>query len=410
MRILIATSHGSLVGGVEKYLQTLIPGMRNRGHEIGLIHENPAGGTGETIDPPPPSLASWCLAELGPEATLRIVAEWKPDVVYSHGLQDAGFEQSLLAGYPSALYAHNYFGTCPTGQKCHSLPSPRPCSRRSGPMCLVLHYPRRCGGLNPFTMWRMYQRNAQLQGRLQDYEAILVASRHMFREYERQGVNSSKLHFVPLPTGDGSPQPDPPAAHAPRNRILLVGRLTRLKGGSHLIHAIPKAAAKLGRPLTLAVAGDGPERGRLESLAHRLGVRATFAGWVDDERRREMMRQADLLAVPSVWPEPFGLVGVEAGALGLPAVGYAVGGIPEWLIPGHSGELAPGDPPTVDGLADAIVRAVADPAHYAKLCRGAWETSGASTLRAHLERLEPILEGARRRGTASPCLAGPRAV
>ncbi len=122
------------------------------------------------------------------------------------------------------------------------------------------------------------------------------------------------------------------------------------------------------------------------------------------------MRQADLLVVPSVWPEPYGLVGVEAGGLGLPAAGYAVGGIPEWLIPGHSGELAPGDPPTVDGLADAIVRAVADPAHYAKLCRGAWETSGSSTLRSHLEYLEPILEDARRKGTATPCLAGRGAV
>src|SRR6266567_8056012 len=169
----------------------------------------------------------------------------------------------------------------PDRQKCHSFPAPRPCGRRSGPMCLVLHYPRRCGGLNPFTMWRMYQRNAQFQGRLPDYEAILVASRHMFREYEQHGVSSRKLHFVPLPTWDGAPEPDPPPVQAPRNRILFVGRLTRVKGGSNLIHAIPKAAAKLGQPLTLTVAGDGPERGRLESLAHRLGVCATFAGWVD---------------------------------------------------------------------------------------------------------------------------------
>ena len=75
----------------------------------------------------------------------------------------------------------------------------------------------------------------------------------------------------------------------------------------------------------------------------------------------------------------------------MPAVGYAVGGIPDWLIPGRSGELAPGDPPTVQGLAEAIVRVLADPSHYSSLCRGAWEVASRFTLNAHLKELEPIL-------------------
>jgi glycosyltransferase involved in cell wall biosynthesis len=114
------------------------------------------------------------------------------------------------------------------------------------------------------------------------------------------------------------------------------------------------------------------------------------------------MRQADLLAVPSVWPEPFGLVGIEAGSIGLPAVAYAVGGIPDWLLPGQSGEVAAADPPTVDGLADAIVRALADPGHYANLCRGAWEVAQRFTLDTHIAKLVPILEAAaRNQGTGT---------
>jgi glycosyltransferase involved in cell wall biosynthesis len=92
-----------------------------------------------------------------------------------------------------------------------------------------------------------------------------------------------------------------------------------------------------------------------------------------------------------LWPEPFGLVGIEAGCLGVPAVGYAVGGIPDWLIAGESGELAPGDPPTVDGLAEAMVRALASPEHYARLCQGAWKLAQRFTLESHLDQLEPIL-------------------
>ena len=156
-------------------------------------------------------------------------------------------------------------------------------------------------------------------------------------------------------------------------RVLWLGRATELKGGDHVIDALPEAADRLGRPLSLTVAGDGPALDNWRALALRRGVAAEFIGWVDSERRLELLRSVDLLAVPSLWPEPFGLVGIEAGCVGLPSVGYAVGGIPDWLVSGETGELAPGDPPTTAGLAAAIVRALRDPTHYAQLRLGAWK-------------------------------------
>jgi glycosyltransferase involved in cell wall biosynthesis len=84
-------------------------------------------------------------------------------------------------------------------------------------------------------------------------------------------------------------------------------------------------------------------------------------------------------------------------------VAYGVGGIHDWLIPGESGELAPGDPPTVEGLAAAIVRALGDPAHYANLCRGALEVAARFTLQTHLTKLESILDASRH--TTSKILA-----
>jgi glycosyltransferase involved in cell wall biosynthesis len=199
---------------------------------------------------------------------------------------------------------------------------------------------------------------------------------------------------VPLPMTDGSPEAMPPASRTPRGRILLIGRLTAVKGGHHLIQAISQASAKLGQRLTLTVAGDGPERQRLQELAQRFQVDTEFTGWVAAERKLELLRGTDLLAVPSLWPEPFGLVGLEAACQGVPAVGYAVGGIPDWLIGGQGGELAPGDPPTVQGLADAIVRAFADPDHYAELCKGAWRLSRSFSLANHLSKLEQVLSAA----------------
>ena len=75
--------------------------------------------------------------------------------------------------------------------------------------------------------------------------------------------------------------------------------------------------------LTLTVGGDGSELAKLKQLARDLGVTAEFTGWVSGDAKVDLMRRADLLVVPSLWPEPFGLVGVEAGCVGLPAVGFA---------------------------------------------------------------------------------------
>jgi glycosyltransferase involved in cell wall biosynthesis len=392
MRILIASEHRNLVGGIEKYLQAVVPGFEERGHVVGFLYEHAADPKQEQIDSSSGFLNAWCLSGNDPKAVLSSVAAWKPDIVYCHGFNNAvAVENSLLQTYPVALYIHNYDRTCATGRKCHSFPQIQACTRRLGPTCLLLHYPRRCGGLNPRTMWREYQRHVQLNAKLSDYHAVLVASGHMYREMERHGVSPEKLHLAPLPTTDVIPDPVPPAPKRPTGKIIFAGRLTDLKGAKHLIQAIPRAARGLNQHLSLTIAGDGPERGELQETARQLGVAVEFAGWVHTRRKLELMREADLLAVPSLWPEPFGLVGIEAGCLGVPAVGYAVGGIPDWLIAQESGELAPGDPPTVDGLADAIVRALGDTAHYNRLCLGAWNLARRFTLENHLAVLEPIL-------------------
>jgi glycosyltransferase involved in cell wall biosynthesis len=400
MRILIVAPHRNIVGGIEKYLQAIVPSLITRGHQVALLYETRFNLAQDSIDATELRLPACSITESGEPAALQFALNWRPEVVYSNGLETAGLLAELLSGYPTVLYAHNYLGTCATGQKCHAFPVPRPCHRQFGPACLALHYPRRCGGLNPLTMWTMYQRSAELNRQLPQYAAVLVASDHMRREFERHGVSPDRVHLVPLPNSQECAAI--PARRNPPGRILSLSRLTKLKGVGHLLKAIPLASGKLGKQLSLTIAGDGPERGRLQALAQQLGVAAAFPGWISSGKA-ELFESADLLAVPSLWPEPFGLIGIEAGAYGLPAVAYGVGGIHDWLIPGESGELAPGDPPTVEGLAAAIVRALGDPAHYANLCRGALEVAARFTLQTHLTKLESILDASRH--TTSKILA-----
>ena len=137
--------------------------------------------------------------------------------------------------------------------------------------------------------------------------------------------------------------------------------------------------------------GDGPQRAAWEQRASRRGVPWTASGWLTGDDRWTALRQATVLALPSSWPEPFGLVGLEAAALGIPAVAFDVGGIREWLRPGVNGYLAPADPPRASDVADALVAALADAEAVAGgglTRRRRWRRRCRSA--RHLDRLEAI--------------------
>jgi glycosyltransferase involved in cell wall biosynthesis len=96
--------------------------------------------------------------------------------------------------------------------------------------------------------------------------------------------------------------------------------------------------------------------------------------------------------VPSVWPEPFGMVGYEAGAHGVPVAGLRVGGIPEWLTEGINGHVADPYPEPIAALRDAIVLALADGRHYTALRAGARAAHAAAAARDHVGALARALE------------------
>jgi hypothetical protein len=82
MRILILTAHRNVVGGVEKYLQALIPALLARSHDIALVHEHTCNLRSERIDPAARSLPTWSLSEADTKTILQSIAQWEPDVVY----------------------------------------------------------------------------------------------------------------------------------------------------------------------------------------------------------------------------------------------------------------------------------------------------------------------------------------
>ena len=109
--------------------------------------------------------------------------------------------------------------------------------------------------------------------------------------------------------------------------------------------------------------------------------------------------------MPSLWPEPFGLAGPEAGLHGVPAAAFATGGIPEWLNDGRNGYLAPANPPTAEGLAAAIIGCLRDPARHRRMRLAAIELAARFSVERHIGKLNEIFtEVAGRR--ASPTASG----
>jgi glycosyltransferase involved in cell wall biosynthesis len=172
-----------------------------------------------------------------------------------------------------------------------------------------------------------------------------------------------------------------------------------IKGPLTLLRAATLAAPRLDRPLRLTIAGRGSADGQLLKAVDAVrrrhpSIDVRIAGWLDEAGRADALADTDVVVVPSLWPEPFGLAGIEAGFAGVPAVGFAVGGIPEWLEDGVNGVLAPGDPPTASNLADALVRCLGDERLYRRVCDGARTVAARYRLGGHLDRLESVLAGA----------------
>jgi glycosyltransferase involved in cell wall biosynthesis len=237
--------------------------------------------------------------------------------------------------------------------------------------------------------YRWATRQRSLFGR---YRAMVVASEHMRAEYLAHGAPASNLSSVPLfaPSIDGARDQPAPAA---RFDVLFLGRMTDLKGGDLLVRAVAAASRTLGTPVTLVMAGDGPAKARWQSIAAAEGIRATFSGWVDLCRRTALLRNASVLAIPSIWPEPFGLVGLEAAACGVPSVAFDVGGIREWLRDGVNGILlAP--PPDVGALGHSIASLCRDSATRDRLSAGALNVAREMSIDRHVDTLARVLEAA----------------
>jgi glycosyltransferase involved in cell wall biosynthesis len=217
--------------------------------------------------------------------------------------------------------------------------------------------------------WRLWER----------VDLFLCPSAYLRQTLLRFGLPAERLLHLPnLFDGEGWEPTEELGQH-----LLCAARLVEPKGVDLAI----EAARRVGLPLRIA--GDGPERPRLEAQARGLDV--TFLGQLSRAALREELRQARVVLVPSRWPENLPYAIIEAQALGRAVVASDLGGARELIEHGRSGLLVPAGEPLA--LAQAIGELMSSPGRCRALGRAAARDTRKSTSPSlHITRLEALYQ------------------
>ncbi len=386
-RIAQLTVDWSENGGVASYVRDLSLALAGAGHAVHVVHADPhappaVGGVAETLAEHYAEYEATPRREAGARAVLAALERFRPDAVHVHGCNNFPLEAEVRRRYPTVKTLH-VFDFCPTNTKYHHVTG-RACTHPTGALCLPrMGYKRCLLDKRPAVIWRLYRRAADANRHNRGYRALVVASEYVRRQALASGYDAGRVRTLPYFTQP----PVPPSAPARPDTVLFSGRLVREKG----LHVLLAALARVPPPWRLLVAGDGMDRPRAARIANRLGVaeRVTFLGWLDRAAVARCHEEAAVVAVPSLWPEPFGIVGLEAMAHARPVVAFNVGGVPEWLADGETGWLVP--PSDVAALADRIAALLADPVRAAAMgAAGRARVEREFSSPAHLVRLLAI--------------------
>lgn len=229
-------------------------------------------------------------------------------------------------------------------------------------------------------LWIRRMRSARVVTISPSTEAQLVARRVPVLSVIAPGID---LPLVPLSRRLG----DSP-------RFIFLGRLVTSKRPLEALAAFAQIRKALPTA-TLDVVGDGY---LAESLRQQPAPGVTLHGFVPESVKTEMLASADLMLMPGTL-EGWGIVAMEAAALGTPVVGYRIPGLRDAIVDGVTGVLTD---PSPFALAEAAVRLLAEPERWARLSRAAAERAQAYSWKAVADRWLAVLE----QGDPSESLAG----
>lgn len=393
LKILRITSLGYESGGAENSMVLLNPVLTNMGHTVKILSSD-AGGTDvvrfndysfPALESQPFLLRIFYRA-FYPQAYFalrRVLHDYKPDVVQLH---------TMYSVSPSVLFLLKKYPTIMTVHGAEEYAS----------SLLLWAYPRNFFKKNTEVFekqhlnlrgWVHFVYNALVVRPVYRFafryvDAFLVMSTYMQEKLREEGIESV---CIPNATELFAYKAIEPSS----KNILYVGRLEKIKGVQYLIEAMPEIV-QAEPDATLTIAGAGEYRESLEELVQSLGLEESVrcVGQKSREELRLLYENSTMLVVPSVWPEPFGKVGIEAMSVGRPVIASDVGGISEWLKDGETGFLVP--PKSSDAIAEKCLLLLRDTELLNSMSKQAVQHTQTFSIDAYASRVVELYEKIRK--------------
>jgi glycosyltransferase involved in cell wall biosynthesis len=267
----------------------------------------------------------------------------EPSVIHLNQLDDPDVVDFLRPVAPVVISAHTFLA-CTSG--FHYFAAGQECRRAHGPGCIA-NLPRCAHTRDPRVLPAAYRRAGRALAALQRADLTVSYSTAVDRHLEINGLLHRRIvpYFPTVAARVGS-------GYESRRRVVFAGRVVAPKGVRTLVRAARKVQAEF------FICGDGWQLQATRRLARREGIdaRVHFKGWLNPDELAQEFAEASIVVVPSLWPEPFGIVGIEAFAAGRPVIASDTGGIGDWLTDGVSGLLVPaGDVAALAGALDELL-------------------------------------------------------
>jgi glycosyltransferase involved in cell wall biosynthesis len=401
----LADFYHPVIGGVERTVETLSRELIELGHTVVVVTLQPGnlpdeevvngvrvvrirslsqGLTGLYADasrpfhPPAP--------DPGAVAALRrVVRRERPDVVHSNGWLGYSYFPLHRAGRGPAhvLTLHDYGLACARKTLLRS-PGGEHCDGPRLGKCLSCA-PAQYGRLKGTAVVAGLRASRGLHGRADRYIAITAA----VAEGSRQGLPAGRdVAVIPSMVPDGLPElalatPRPAFLPPDDGYLMFVGALGPHKGLDVLLGARRQMRNRPPLVLVGTRRADTPPLDDPEIfVAHDVPSAEVMAAWL----------RSSVAVVPSVWPEPLGLVAVEAMLAGRPVVASDAGGLRDVVRDGTTGLLVP--PGDAVALAAALDRLLDDPALRDRLGRAGREHARGFEAAAVAPRIVEVYEDA----------------
>lgn len=337
MKILHINDKLSICGGVEVYIDLVVGALRSEGIEsrwISLtrdskqVHLKSQDGEWNWVG----ALDTLAQSPMG---------RWidSSTVLHVHSLSEPKLLQELFGLAPAVRHMHEPRMVCP-GQGKFWAATEQICDKPFGLHCLLDAYTKRCCNRHPKRLLSQYTNTQfEIQKAAPQYETIIVNSLYLREEAKMVGFSSKKLQTLPCFT----PSTLEPDWIEPADlRIAFAGRLSRTKGVHLLIEAMKDVVSRLPN-VKLDILGSGHDEVNFRKQVDDLGLQGAvdFHGWADRKTIDKVLSKASVVAFPSIYPEAFGISGIEAMMRGKPVVGFDVGGVTDWLKDGKNGFVIP---------------------------------------------------------------------